>query len=191
MGVAVADDGRIFVADTGNCRIVQLDSLDGVGWQSYGRKIASGATGAGTFAYPIAVQHGPNGLVVADPGAARIVQLAELDDASWDESPRGAFANPVSVAILSDGTIVVGDLTREGLALMDAPSTGVVKTISDSLLRYPAAITATGPYALTVCCFPTLALCSVEPEGAGWKVTLDAKLGQLGLRRPTALWQLP
>jgi hypothetical protein len=191
MGVTVSEEGRIFVADTGNYRIVALDSMTGGGWQAYGRKTTAGDTGAGTFAWPIDVRHGPDGLVVADPRAARVVKLAQLADAWWDASPQGAFANPVTVGVLSDGTIVVGELAREGLSLMATPSSGVSGNIADPLLRFPSAIAVGDADEIMVCCLPTLALCSVVRGAAGWNVSLATRLDGLGLRRPTALYRLP
>ncbi|MDX8456566.1 NHL repeat-containing protein [Mesorhizobium sp. VK9D] len=191
MGVAVSDEGRIFVADTGNFRIVAIDAFDGTGWQAYGQKIATGSVGPGRFAGPICIQHGPGGLVVADPAAARIVQLAQLDDAHWDVSSQGTFRNPTAVAVLPDGTIIVGDLTREGLSIMASPSGGITETILGDVLRYPAALAVTGADALAAFFLPTLALCSVVRDASGWNVSLDARLDQVVIRRPTALCQLP
>ncbi|MBD9650315.1 hypothetical protein IB267_18390 [Ensifer sp. ENS09] len=191
MGVAVSEEGQIFVADTGNFRIVAMDAFDGSGWQAYGRKIATGSIGPGRFAGPVSVHHGPGGLVVADPAAARIVQLAQLDDAFWDVSSQGTFRNPAAVAVLCDGTIIVGDLTREGLSIMTSPSGGITEAILGDVLRYPAALAVTGDKAVVAFSLPTLALCSVVRDASGWNVSLDARLDQIGIRRPTALCHLP
>ncbi len=34
--MAVDDQGRIYVADLGNARIVRVDDIDGNGWTTYG-----------------------------------------------------------------------------------------------------------------------------------------------------------
>ena len=47
--VAVDGSGRIYVADTGNGRIVRVDDIDGCGWTTYG------APGAPSAADPQAV----------------------------------------------------------------------------------------------------------------------------------------
>ncbi|HVQ53843.1 MAG TPA: SMP-30/gluconolactonase/LRE family protein, partial [Thermoanaerobaculia bacterium] len=121
-GVAVAPDGRVWVTDTGNHRVVSYDPLlqDP---KSFGKR----GTAAGEFTSPVGIAVAPSGLVyVADAGNRRIQVLSASGDlvgslpfAGWAGS-----AEP-GLAVDKDGTIYATDPGTAAVVALD-PS-GVVK----------------------------------------------------------------
>lgn len=192
-GVAVGPGDRIYIADTGNSRIVAVDSMSGDGWQAYGTKggPTAGDSGVGRFARPVAVAADAGGVVVADPGAARVVRLSTLDDSGWDASAPGVLRGPADVALLPSGGIVVADLIARRLAFLSTPSAGVTESVVDSLLAGPSAVAAVTDDLLTVCVARLAALVTVVKADGAWSVALGRKLDDVGLRRPTAMCLLP
>jgi hypothetical protein len=163
------------------------------GWQAYGTKGGPtvGDPAVGRFARPVAVAADVAGVVVADPGAARVVRLSSLDDAGWDATAPGQFRGPVGVALLPGGGIVVADLVARRLAFLSAPSQGVTEAVVDPLLAGPTAVAAFSDNHLAVCVAPIAAIVTVARAGDAWSVTLHRALGKDGLSRPTALCVLP
>jgi streptogramin lyase len=77
--IAVADDGRVYVADTGNFR-VQVFSADG----RFLRQVGSFGRGAGQFTWPSGVVAGTAGsMYVADDRAATVTKLTAGGREAW------------------------------------------------------------------------------------------------------------
>lgn len=118
--VSFSPTGTVFVADTGNHRIVHLSGVDAPKVISVLGGRASG-TGAGMFARPSeAIADESGQVIVADTGNHRI-QVFDQDGRSlavWGRAVRGApksgsgvgeFASPRGVGVGKDGRIVVAD----------------------------------------------------------------------------------
>ncbi|HMI85140.1 MAG TPA: NHL repeat-containing protein [Polyangiaceae bacterium] len=193
-GVATGPGDRIYVADTGNHRIVAVDSMSADGWESYG--IKGGPTGddplaIGRFAEPIAVVADAAGVIVADPGAARVVRLSTLDDDGWSATAAGEVRGPAALALRPNGAIVVADLIARQLAFLTTPSDGVTETFADPLLAGPMAVAAVSDERLIVCVVPLGALVVVDRSSGVWSTFADRSLEKLGVRRPTSICLLP
>jgi DNA-binding beta-propeller fold protein YncE len=95
-GAAYDGGGNLWVADTGNDRVVQLDPGGGV----------LRTTPPGLLARPLAVATAPAGTYVADTGHGRVVLLAPDGSATV---VRSGLAAPAAVAVAADGTPFVAD----------------------------------------------------------------------------------
>jgi sugar lactone lactonase YvrE len=122
-GIAVAPDGRVWVADTGNHRVVSYDEQ-----LSDMKVIGQKGSGPGQFSSPIGIAAASSGLVyVADTGNKRIQFFGE------DGALRGAFRFPgwganvePQLCVDADGTIYATDPGAGAVLALD-PS-GAVKS---------------------------------------------------------------
>lgn len=80
-GIALDAAGRIYVADTYNCRVVRIDDMNGTNWTEYGGVCGAGQ---GQFADPSAIALDALGRVyVLDAGNCRIVRIDDLSGTNW------------------------------------------------------------------------------------------------------------
>ncbi len=81
-GICVDGSFHIFVADTGNNRIVRMDDIDGTNFQFLGGPTAGSAVGE--FAQPVGVYTSHSGRTyVADTGNSRIVRFTGIATTGW------------------------------------------------------------------------------------------------------------
>ncbi len=126
-GIAIASDGKVYVADKGNNRI-QVFEQDG----TFVRKWGSGGSGDGNFSGPHRIAIGGDGKVyVTDLGNSRI-QVFEPDGTfvrKWGSggSGDGQFSLPSGIAIGGDGKVYVTDLGNSRIQVFEPDGTFVRK----------------------------------------------------------------
>jgi streptogramin lyase len=111
----------VYIADTGNNRIVQTADILGSNWTSLG-KLGSGTK---QFSAPWGVALDAAGKIyVSDSGNCRIVRMNNISGASWTSygtcgAGTGQFSNPEGIWVDSSGKIYVADTGNNRIVRMD------------------------------------------------------------------------
>lgn len=141
-GMALAEDGRLVVADRGHHRLVVF-SAD----RATASVLAPDGSPLGSLWQPGGVALGPSGeLLVADTGNHRVVRCASLDAPAWTAfgtAGRGAgqFVSPSGIAVDGAGRILVADPGASRVVrIADMEGSGWVE------LPLPAAAATARPY---------------------------------------------
>ncbi len=143
----------------------------------------------GTFRDPTGIHATDTGQVlIADPGASRVVRLDDIDGTGWTTSPVGALLSPTSVTI--DGAaIVVADFGGRKVVVL-GPTLAVERASSDPKLNGPASARVVGG-SILVLVPPHRTVVSLSDTGAALQVTAELRLADLGIERPVAVGRLP
>jgi hypothetical protein len=108
--VAFDADGLIYVADSGNGRIVRMNDLTGAGWTTLTQ---SPVIGGYTYSFrsPVGVAvDPPHRIYVADASSptASVIRVDDMTGANWTSVSLGVGATPHSIALDSGGMVLVG-----------------------------------------------------------------------------------
>lgn len=109
----VDSQGRIYVSDKCNYRIVRFDDMTGKNWASFGGKRGNGVGEFGDELNGIAV--GPDGkLYIADEHNHRIVRIDDMTGKGWvtfgsEGSGVNQFDQPHDIAVSKSGKIYIAD----------------------------------------------------------------------------------
>jgi YYY domain-containing protein len=131
-GITIAPDGRVWVTDGGNHRVVSYDAL------LQDRKfVGHKGSGPGEFSGPTGISAAPSGAIyVADTGNKRIQVLAP------DGTPRGEFAFPgwgenaePHLAVDADGTIWATDPPSNAVLALDGAGKVLERIAADEAGR--------------------------------------------------------
>ncbi|HWC97992.1 MAG TPA: NHL repeat-containing protein, partial [Candidatus Sulfopaludibacter sp.] len=121
-GIALDSAGRIYIADTYNCRVVRIDDMNGTNWTSYG----TCGSGAGQFYDPSGIALDSAGRIyVMDAGNCRVVRMDNMSGANFAAygsvgSGTGQFSQWLqSIAVDSSARIYVADTGNKRLVRMD------------------------------------------------------------------------
>jgi len=97
--IVVGDDGKIYIADNMNNRIVRINDMTGEGWITYGNQ----GSGEGELDWPFGLDIGSdNEIYIADCGNARIIKIDNMIGEGWISF---GFNSPFDVAIAPNGKI--------------------------------------------------------------------------------------
>ena len=127
-GLYVDDEDplHIYIADTGNCRIVRMDDMTGLNWEIFGRR----GDGASQFNQPTSIfVDGSEHLHIADRNNDRVVEADDMTGTHWTDlgkegSSYNQFSYPNAIFVDPSEHIYIADS-------MNIPT----KTINNRIVR--------------------------------------------------------
>lgn len=130
--VAVDSHGNLYIADTGNNRVLEFEALSGIANQVFGQQDfanvqpnrGGSSPAANTLSSPGGVSvDGADNLWIADSGNCRVLEFDEASNPPTNTTPRlvfgqGAIANPTSFTTATCD-VSQGDLHSPSMAILD------------------------------------------------------------------------
>lgn len=152
-GVYVSQEGHVFLADTGNNRIIKLDESGEV-LDTYGKEGGEKGTGLGEFFSPKGLTMDNDGnIVVADSNNDRIVRFDPDDFKNTFKAlgsygtQLGEFVNPTDVLVLQDGSILVTD--TDNARIQKITFTSASQWTTPNYVDWAGKNIVTGPWKMT------------------------------------------
>lgn len=186
-GVAFDANGRMWIADSGNRRVAVINQFDGSGWTTFGTsgRPTPSDPAVGAFWDPFEIAVGPSGeILVADPGAGRVVRIDGIDGSGWATTAFGALRSPLSVVPYGTG-YAVADFGAGRVVVLDAGLEVRRATIDVRLSGVAAVRVDSGDLVALV---PPLGIVVVLVDDGSEIAVVDVvRLEPLGIREPLAL----
>lgn len=171
---AFLTSGQMLVLDAGNCRLVCIDDITGVGWRTYGHRghPTTGDVAVGAFADPrgMAVDSADR-IWVSDPAAKRVIRVDGIDGSGWTQMSLPAGPNltvPYGICAYQDGILIV-DVGNSRLLRIDDDVASVVD-VSVGTWIGPSFVSSLGDD-IVVADVRANELLLLEPGGDGFAVT--------------------
>lgn len=186
-GVTVDASGALYVADTGNARIVWSSDFDATTWAEFGSAAPvdpKDPSAKGIFREPRGIALDDlNRIYVTDPKMGSIVRMDDITGQGWTRVGSPTVSVPISVTAVGSGCLVT-DVGYGAVIELRADLT-VASLFSDPRLQLPMRVIEVNPHRRLVLSGSPRALIDLVAGAAGWNVKSALDLQTAGLGKPT------